>query len=75
MDNGKFCLENAFRIKNWGQPTRKGRTLLPESEEGASPQCDGSSLTIRFAFRTKAHISSFLSDDLGLASFSVMHWC
>lgn len=73
MEN--FCLENAFRIKNWSQPTRKGRTLLPESEEGASPQCDGGSLIIRFVFRTNAHVSSFFSADQGLSSFSVMHWC
>lgn len=49
--------------------------LLPESEEGASPQCDGGSLIIRFVFRTKAHVSSFFSDDQGLSSFSVMCSC
>lgn len=48
--------------------------LLPESEEGASPQCDGGSLIIRFVFRTKAHVS-FFSDDQGLSSFSVMCSC
>lgn len=64
-----------LELKVWSQPTRKGRMLLPESEEGASPQCDGGSLIIRFVFRTKAHVSSFFSDDQGLPSFSVMCSC